>query len=31
MTQEEFISVLNGKGYSYEIEGDQIIITRKGR
>jgi hypothetical protein len=34
MTQEEFISILdNGgifNGYSYEIEGDQIVVTHKG-
>ena len=29
MTQEEFIEVLDGEGYSYEIEGDKIIVTRK--
>jgi hypothetical protein len=27
MTQEEFIKVLEEKGYSYEIEGDRIIVT----
>jgi len=27
MTQEEFIKVLGEKGYSYEIEGDRIIVT----
>ena len=27
MTQEEFIEVLEEKGYSYEIEGDKIIVT----
>ena len=26
MTQKEFIEILDGKGYSYEIEGDQIIV-----
>ena len=27
MTQEEFIKVLDEKRYSYEIEGDKIIVT----
>ena len=27
MTQEEFIQILDEKGYSYEIEGDKIIVT----
>ena len=27
MTQEEFIKVLEEKDYSYEIEGDKIIVT----
>jgi hypothetical protein len=27
MTREEFINVLDGKEYTYEIEGDKIIIT----
>jgi hypothetical protein len=31
MTQEEFIKVLDKKRYSYEIEGDQIIVTHKER
>jgi hypothetical protein len=30
MTQKEFIEVLDGKGYSYEIEGDRIVVTYKG-
>ena len=30
MTQEEFIKVLEEKDYSYEIEGDKIIVTYKG-
>jgi hypothetical protein len=30
MTQEEFISILDEKGYSYKIEGDRIIVNRKG-
>ena len=29
MTQEEFIKVLDKKGYSYEIEGDKIVVTHK--
>ena len=27
MTQEEFIQILDKKGYSYELEGDRIIVT----
>ena len=27
MTQEEFIKVLDEEGYSYEIEGDRIVVT----
>ena len=27
MTGEEFIEVLDEKGYSYEIEGDKIVVT----
>jgi hypothetical protein len=27
MTQEEFIKVLDTENYSYEIEGDKIIVT----
>ena len=27
MTREEFIEVLDEKGYSYEIEGDKIVVT----
>ena len=27
MTQEEFIKVLDEEGYSYEIEGDLIVVT----
>ncbi len=27
MTQEEFIEVLDNKGYSYEIEGDKIVVS----
>ena len=30
MTQEEFIKVLDKKRYSYKIEGDKIIVNRKG-
>ena len=30
MTQEEFIKVLKEKRYPYKIEGDKIIVTRKG-
>ena len=29
MTQEEFIKILDKKGYSYEIEGDKIVVTHK--
>jgi len=29
MTQEEFIKVLDKKRYSYEIEGDKIVVTYK--
>ena len=29
MTQEEFIAILDEKRYSYEIEGDKIIVTSK--
>ena len=31
MTQEAFIKVLDKKDYSYEIEGDRIIVTYRGR
>ena len=27
MTQEEFIEVLDEKGYSYEIEGNKIVVA----
>ena len=27
MTQEAFINVLDEEGYSYEIEGDRIVVT----
>jgi len=30
MTQEAFISILDKKGYSYEIEGDRIVVTHEG-
>ena len=30
MTREEFIQILNDKGYSYEIEGDKIVVTHEG-
>ena len=30
MTQEEFIKVLDKKRYSYEIEGDKIVVTHGG-
>jgi len=26
MTREEFIQILDKKGYSYKIEGDKIIV-----
>ena len=29
MTQKEFIKVLEEKGYSYEIEGDKIVVNHK--
>ena len=29
MTQEEFIEVLNMKGYSYKIEGDKLVVTHE--
>jgi hypothetical protein len=29
MTREEFKQVLDKKGYSYEIEGDRIVVTHK--
>ena len=31
MTREEFIEVLEEKGYSYKIKGDKIVVTDKGR
>ena len=30
MTREEFIKILDKKGYSYEIEGDKIVVTEDG-
>ena len=27
MTREEFIAILKKKGYSYEIEGDKLVVT----
>ena len=30
MTREEFIAELKGKSYSYEIEGNKIVVTNKG-
>ena len=30
MTQKEFIELLDEKGYSYEIEGDKIVVTNEG-
>ena len=30
MTREGFIEELEGREYSYEIEGDKIVVTRKG-
>ena len=30
MTREEFIKKLDEKGYSYKIQGDKIIVNRKG-
>ena len=30
MTREEFIEILKEKDYSYEIEGDKIIVTENG-
>jgi len=30
MTQKEFISILDKKGYSYEIEGDKLVVTDRG-
>ena len=30
MTQEAFIKILDEKGYSYEIEGDKVVVTHEG-
>ena len=30
MTQEAFIKILDEEDYSYEIEGDKIIVTHEG-
>ena len=30
MTQEKFIKVLDHEDYSYEIEGDKIVVTCEG-
>ena len=30
MTHEEFIEILDEKRYSYEIEGDKIVVTHNG-
>jgi hypothetical protein len=30
MTQKEFIEVLKAKRYSYEMEGDRIVVTYEG-
>ena len=30
MTREEFIEILDETRYSYEIEGDKIVVTHKG-
>jgi len=30
MTREEFISILEEKGYSYRIEGERIIVDNEG-
>ena len=30
MTREEFIKVLDDKGYSYEMKGGKIVVTRRG-
>ena len=30
MTQEEFIEELKKRGYSYEMEGDEILVTHQG-
>jgi hypothetical protein len=30
MTQKEFIKILDERGYSYEIEGDKVVVKNKG-
>lgn len=30
MTREEFIKVLDDKGYSYKLEGDKVVVTHEG-
>ena len=30
MTQKAFIKILDEKGYSYEIEGDKVVVTHEG-
>jgi hypothetical protein len=30
MTQKEFINELDEKGYSYEIQGDKLVVTHEG-
>jgi hypothetical protein len=30
MTQKEFIKKLDREGYSYEIEGDKLVVTHEG-
>ncbi len=30
MTREEFIEVLDERGYSYKIEGDKLVVTHGG-
>ena len=29
MTQEEFIEILKEEGYSYDIEGDKLVVTHE--
>ena len=30
MTRKEFIEILSGRGYSYKIEGDKLVVTHGG-
>ena len=30
MTREEFIQVLEERGYSHKIEGDKLVVTYRG-